>query len=69
MNYHKRPWSDKDKNSGGFMRNTLDNRPGAMNSVEQMIPAQPVSIPQVTGELNHSRFWAATVFMENQYSY
>ena len=66
---HKRPWRIKGKYSGVYISKTLEIRPGATTSINQMISDQPGIIPQVTGVIIHSRLWAATVFVDHYYDY
>ena len=40
-----------------------------MTSIDHMVSAQPGIIPQVTGSLNHARFWSATVFLDHYSNY
>ena len=47
----------------------MDNRPGAMTSVDQSVSDQPGIIPQVTGALTHARLWSATVFVDHNSDY
>ena len=36
-----------------------------MASINQMLSAQPDKTPQVTGSPTHTKFWAATVFLDH----
>ena len=40
-----------------------------MSSIDQIIYAQPVITPQVTGTLTNSRFWSVNVFVDYYYDY
>ena len=66
--FHKRPWRTKGKHSGGSIRKTSDTRPGATTAIDHMVSAQPGIISQVTRDLTHMKFWAATIFVDH-YSY
>ena len=59
----------KGKHSRRSIRNPSETRPGDMNSIDQMVSAQPGIIPQVTGDLTHARFLAETVFMDHYSDY
>ena len=54
---------------GRFDQDSLETRPMAMNLIYQMVYAQPGLVPQITGGLTHSRFWAATVFVDHYFDY
>ena len=48
---------------------TLRDQTRATNSIEHMVSSQPGLIHQVTEALTHTRFWAATIFMDYYYNY
>ena len=39
-----------------------------MSSIDQIIYAQPVITPQVTGTLTNARFWSVNVFVDYYYN-
>ena len=53
---HKRPWITKGKFLGNSIRKTSETRPDAMTSIYQMVSAQPVLLPQVTGYITYAIF-------------
>ena len=55
-NSHNRSWMTEGKHSIGSIKKPSETRPGAMNSIDQMVSAQPGLINQVTGALTHVRF-------------
>ena len=46
-----------------------ETRHGAINLIDQMVSAQLGIIPQATGDLNHDRFWGASVFVYHYSDY
>ena len=59
----------KGKPYGGLIRKTSETRTGAMNSIYQMVSAQPGLIPQVTWAITHTRFWVDTIFVDKYSNY
>ena len=47
----------------------LETIPGAMTSIDQMVFYPPGLIPQSTRAITHTRFWAATIFMDHYSGY
>ena len=40
-----------------------------MTSIYQMVSVQPGIIPQITGDLTHTRFWVSNVLVDHYYDY
>ena len=66
---HKRPRRTKGKRSDRSISETLENRTREMTSIDQMVSDQPGLIPQVTGDLTHTRLWEATVIVYHYSKY
>jgi len=61
---HKRPWQTKSKQKHPICKPT-DDAPGKKASLDQMVPAQPGLIPQMSGRLTNLRVMAATSVVDH----
>jgi hypothetical protein len=61
---HKRPWRSKSKQKHPNCMPT-DYAPGKKTSLNQMVPAQPGLVPQMSGHLTNLCIMAATVFVDH----
>jgi len=61
---HQRPWQTKSKQKH-LIRKPTDDAPGKEASLDQMVPAQPGLIPQMSGHLTNLRVMAAMIFVDH----
>ena len=65
---HRRPWRIKGKKSGSI-RTPDQKEPGDGIYVDQIVPAQPGLIPQMSVLLTNQRLWGATTFVDHVSDY
>ena len=67
---HKRPWRIKGKHTNPI-RSKDDVNPGYCVSTDQIMSAQPVLVPQMSGYLTRDQIWGITLFVDhaNDYTY
>ena len=65
---HRRPWRTKGKKCGSI-RIPEQTNPEDVVSVHQIVSAQPVPIPQMSGFLTSQHFWGCITFMDHVSKY
>ena len=64
---HRQPW--RYNNTQGTIHKESETDPEYFVSIDQIVSAQPVLIPQISGYLNNMRTWGATVFVDHVSDY
>ena len=65
---HKRPWQKKGKHTNPIQSKD-DVNPGDCVSKDQIVSAQPVLVPQMSGYLISDQFWGITLFLDHATEY